>query len=123
MKTILLIERESEQQTACQSGLEASGYRVVLASNSREVIRVFGIEKPDLAIVSPHPLRAEELQALQAIKTIDESLPIIIYSRHSLFGDDFRYWLADCVISSGSNLDVLKEKVSVLLNEGSRTPF
>ena len=68
MKTILFADDNRNIREYCRASLEHDGYRVVVAADGQEAIRVFAEETPDLAILDISMPRATGLEVLERIR-------------------------------------------------------
>ena len=77
-KTILLIEDDREIATAIRSVLEATGYRVVAATNGVEGQKLIENEKPVLVITDMMMPRMGGFPILEYVRTLDKPPKIIM---------------------------------------------
>ena len=121
MTTVLLIKFDTNARLRRQAELEETGYRVVAAASLQEALDALVSADPDLAVLDPDLWHAQELNVLQALKSIDRAFPAIIYTDHSLFRDDFRYCMADAFLVRGSRRSSLAECISEVMEKRSET--
>ena len=112
MKTILFADDNRNIREYCRASLEDEGYRVVLASDGQEAIRVFAEESPDLAILDISMPRANGLEVLERINRLAPEVPVILFTAHD--EDclrDRRALLAIACVAKTGNLNELKSLV------------
>ena len=82
MKTILLTDDSKNIREYCRVALEEDGYRVVLAADGLEALRVFREETPDLVILDICMPRLNGLETLERLKAIAPEVPVILFTAH-----------------------------------------
>ena len=115
MKTLLFADDNKNIREFCRQELEDEGYRVVLARDGREAVRLVREEHPDLAILDICMPRAGGLEAVERIKTIDPAIPIIFFTAND----------EDCVTDSRSrfaNACVEKSEDRGIVTDGRQAP-
>lgn len=80
MAKILLADDERSLCDAVRMILEDAGYEVVTASDGREAVEVFRREMPDLAILDVMMPRLDGFEAVEEIRRIRKSVPVLILS-------------------------------------------
>ncbi len=80
MKTILLADDEKNIREFCKQELEDEGYRVILARDGREAIKLFQKERPDLVILDLRMPRLGGLDAIGPIWAIAPEVPVILFT-------------------------------------------
>jgi CheY-like chemotaxis protein len=128
MKTILVADDSKNIREYCRSALEDDGYRVALACDGLDAIRVFSEETPDLAILDISMPRASGLEALQQIKSLAPQVPVILFTAHE--EDclrDRRASLATACVRKSEDLSELKRLIvaafKALSSEDRRSPI
>ena len=91
-KTILLIEDDREIATAIRSVLEATGYRVVAATNGVDGRKLIENEKPVLVITDMMMPRMGGFPVLEYVRTLDNPPKIIMITaneggRHKAYAE------------------------------------
>jgi CheY-like chemotaxis protein len=113
MKTILIADDSKNIREYCRATLEDDGYRVVLACDGLDAIRVFLEEAPDLAILDISMPRASGLEALERINSLAPQVPVILFTAHD--EDclrDRRASLATACVKKGEVLSDLKRVIA-----------
>ncbi len=80
MKTILLADDEKNIREFCKQELEDEGYRLILARDGREAIKLVRKEQPDLVILDLCMPRLGGLDAIEPIWAIAPEVPIILFT-------------------------------------------
>jgi CheY-like chemotaxis protein len=115
MKTILLTDDNQHIREYCRLALEEDGYRVVLAADGQEALRVFRDETPDLVILDICMPHVNGLEALERLKTIAPEVPVILFTAHD--DDclrDHRGDLATACVDKDADLSELKRAIERL---------
>jgi CheY-like chemotaxis protein len=117
MKTILVVDDDEAIRTLLQEELEEEGYKVLIATNARDALKMVASEALDLVILDIRMPGMDGLEALPRILGIKEGLPVIMNTAYSQYQDSFMSWAADAYVVKSSDLTELKEKVSELVNK------
>jgi len=116
MKTILVVDDDEAIRTLLQEELEEDGYKVLIATNARDALKMVAAEALDLVILDIRMPGMDGLEALPRILGIKEGLPVIMNTAYSQYQDSFMSWAADAYVVKSSDLTELKEKVRELIN-------
>ena len=116
MKTILVVDDDEAIRTLLQEELEEEGYKVLIATNARDALKMVAAEALDLVILDIRMPGMDGLEALPRILGIKEGLPVIMNTAYSQYQDSFMSWAADAYVVKSSDLTELKEKVRELIN-------
>lgn len=116
-KKILLIEDEESLRLLYQEELEEFGYDVSTANNGKEALKKLIKEKPDLIILDIVMPEMDGIETLGRILSIKKNIPIILYTAHPGYQNDFMSWAADAYILKSTDLKELKEKIEELLEK------
>jgi len=116
MKTILVVDDDEAIRTLLQEELEEEGYKVLIATNARDALKMVAAEALDLVILDIRMPGMDGLEALPRILGIKEGLPVIMNTAYSQYQDSFMSWAADAYVVKSSDLTELKEKVKELIN-------
>jgi two-component system, response regulator, stage 0 sporulation protein F len=117
MKTILVVDDDEAIRTLLQEELEDEGYKVLIATNARDALKMVAAEALDLVILDIRMPGMDGLEALPRILGIKEGLPVIMNTAYSQYQDSFMSWAADAYVVKSSDLTELKEKVRELVNK------
>ena len=114
MKTILVADDCKNIREYCRATLEDDGYRVALACDGLDAIRVFLEEAPDLAILDISMPRASGLEALERINSLAPQVPVILFTAHDEDDclRDQRASLATACVRKGEDLSELKRLIA-----------
>jgi DNA-binding response OmpR family regulator len=116
MKTILVVDDDEAIRTLLQEELEDEGYKVLIATNARDALKMVAAEALDLVILDIRMPGMDGLEALPRILGIKEGLPVIMNTAYSQYQDSFMSWAADAYVVKSSDLTELKEKIKELVN-------
>jgi len=117
MKTILVVDDDEAIRTLLQEELEEEGYKVLIATNARDALKMVAAEPLDLVILDIRMPGMDGLEALPRILGIKEGLPVIMNTAYSQYQDSFMSWAADAYIVKSSDLTELKEKIKELIQK------
>jgi len=117
MKTILVVDDDEAIRTLLQEELEEEGYKVMIATNARDALKMVAAEPLDLVILDIRMPGMDGLEALPRILGIKEGLPVIMNTAYSQYQDSFMSWAADAYVVKSSDLTELKEKIKELVNK------
>lgn len=117
MKTILVVDDDEAIRTLLQEELEEEGYKVLIATNARDALKMVAAEALDLVILDIRMPGMDGLEALPRILGIKEGLPVIMNTAYSQYQDSFMSWAADAYVVKSSDLTELKAKVKELINK------
>ena len=118
MKTILVVDDDEAIRTLLQEELEEEGYKVLIATNARDALKMVASEALDLVILDVRMPGMDGLEALPRILGIKEGLPVIMNTAYSQYQDSFMSWAADAYVTKSSDLTELKAKIRELLEKG-----
>jgi two-component system, response regulator, stage 0 sporulation protein F len=117
MKTILVVDDDEAIRTLLQEELEDEGYKVLIATNARDALKMVASEALDLVVLDVRMPGMDGLEALPRILGIKEGLPVIMNTAYSQYQDSFMSWAADAYVVKSSDLTELKEKIKELVNK------
>ncbi len=117
MKTILVVDDDEAIRNLLQEELEEEGYKVLIATNARDALKMVASEALDLVILDVRMPGMDGLEALPRILGIKEGLPVIMNTAYSQYQDSFMSWAADAYVVKSSDLTELKEKIKELVNK------
>ena len=117
MKTILVVDDDEAIRTLLQEELEDEGYKVLIATNARDALKMVAAEPLDLVILDIRMPGMDGLEALPRILGIKEGLPVIMNTAYTQYQDSFMSWAADAYVVKSSDLTELKEKIKELVNK------
>ena len=117
MKTILVVDDDEAIRTLLQEELEDEGYKVLIATNARDALKMVAAEPLDLVILDIRMPGMDGLEALPRILGIKEGLPVIMNTAYTQYQDSFMSWAADAYVVKSSDLTELKDKIKELVNK------
>jgi CheY-like chemotaxis protein len=103
----------------CREQLEGEGYRVVLACDGGEAIRLVRTQRPDVLVLDVHMPRLGGLDALERVQANFPRLPVILFTTNpeDCLADHRRGLAAACV-SKCEDLAELKQAIARVLKPG-----
>jgi DNA-binding response OmpR family regulator len=116
MKTILVVDDDEAIRTLLQEELEEEGYKVLIATNARDALKMVAAEPLDLVVLDIRMPGMDGLEALPRILGLKEGLPVIMNTAYSQYQDSFMSWAADAYVVKSSDLTELKQKIKELVN-------
>ncbi len=117
MKTILVVDDDEAIRTLLTEELEDEGYKVLIATNARDALKMVAAEPLDLVILDIRMPGMDGLEALPRILGLKEGLPVIMNTAYSQYQDSFMSWAADAYVVKSSDLTELKDKIKELVNK------
>ena len=117
MKTILVVDDDDAIRSLLQEELEDEGYKVLIATNARDALKMVAAEPLDLVILDIRMPGMDGLEALPRILGIKEGLPVILNTAYSQYQESFMSWAADAYVVKSSDLTELKEKIRELIQK------
>src|SRR5574340_1155382 len=117
MKTILVADDEEAIRELISEELTEEGYRVLIATNARDALKMVEGEPLDLVILDIRMPGMDGLEALPRILGIKEGLQVILNTAYSQYQESFMSWAADAYVVKSSDLTELKEKVKELIQK------
>ena len=116
MKTILVVDDDEAIRTLLQEELEEEGYKVLIATNARDALKMVAAETLDLVILDIRMPGMDGLEALPRILGLKEGLPVIMNTAYTQYQESFMSWAADAYVVKSSDLTELKDKIRELVN-------
>ena len=114
--TLLIVDRNRNIREFLQRELIADGYRVLLACDGRQVLKIIEIEAPDLVILDPDIPYADELKLFEQLQNCNLPIPLVI---HTLLPDypshSFIQKAAGFVEKDGNTINNLKDTITQVL--------
>ena len=95
--------------------LEQLGYRVVEVCDPQEAVGVAKEDQPDLIVLEPDVQGEGQIVALQEIRGLSKSIPVVLHTSESLYEYDLRYGLADACVVKSPDPGPLKHMISEVL--------
>jgi DNA-binding response OmpR family regulator len=115
MARLLIVEDEENLRDLYAEELEESGYEVARAANGKEAIDLVRKKDFDLVIMDIRMPEMDGIETLGKIISLEQKIPVIIYTAYSNYKSNFMTWTADAYLPKSSNLDELKGKISELI--------
>ena len=83
IQPLILIAEDNESNYLLLFALLKRDYQIIHARDGIEAIRLFKNSSPDMILMDIKMPRVDGLAAMQAIREIDEEVPIIVVSAHA----------------------------------------
>ena len=115
MKTILVVDDDEAIRTLLQEELEEDGYKVLIATNARDALKMVAAEPLDLVILDIRMPGMDGLEALPRILGLKDNLKVILHTAYSAYKESFMSWAADAYIVKSSDFTELKDKIKELI--------
>jgi len=121
MNRILIVDDEIPIQILYADALTEEGYEVMTTGTGSGILELIGETQPDLVVLDIRLGDSNGLDLLQHIRATYYELPVILCSAYSAFRYDLRSVAADYFIVKSSDLNELKVKIEMSLE--NRKPF
>jgi DNA-binding response OmpR family regulator len=116
MTTILLADDSRNIREYCKRELEEDGYRVVVARDGSEALRLTSRHRPDLVILDICMPGIDGLEVVTRIRATQGDLPVILFtSFDDVCARDERAWSATACVEKREDLSELKKVVAAAL--------
>ena len=115
MRNILVACADPTLSRACQSELESLGCALHWVDSGEAALQYVHNHCVDLVIVHSDTLDKECQQMLEALRSFRPDVPIILTADRLDYWSDFRSWYADCCLVPTPKPQVIKERISDLL--------
>lgn len=119
MRTILFADDDRGIRQFCRQEFEEEGYRVLVAGDGHEAVRLIQQGPPDLVVLDLHMPRLGGLATAEQIKRRVPHVPIVFFTQHGAQGQrGAGAGLADACLEKDADLTALKQTVEALLGAG-----
>ena len=115
MTKILIVDDEKNLRTLYDTELAEAGYKVILASDGNEALRLLESEKPDLVVLDIRMPGPDGLETMGRMLSRNNRLPIILNTAYSSYKESFLSWSADAYVVKSADLTELKTKIREVL--------
>ena len=115
MPRVLLVEDEKNQQLLYEQELSEDGYEVMVASDGREALAKLREHRPDVVVLDISMPGMDGIETLGKILSVDNTIPVILYTAYANYQDNFMTWSADAYVVKSSDLSELKAKIKDVL--------
>ena len=116
--TLLIADRNRNIREFLQRELITDGYRVLLACDGRQVLKIIENEVPDLLIIDLDIPYADELRVFERLQNVNQLIPLLV---HTLPPGDttssFIQRAAGFVEKDGNNITNLKDTITQVLQK------
>ena len=116
MKTIFIVDDDTNLRRLYKAELESEGYRIILASDGHQATEMAGNENPDMVIMDIRMPEMDGIEAMARVLREHGSVPIILNTAYSCYQDNFLTWAADAYIIKSADMAPLKEMIRTILS-------
>ena len=116
--TLLIADRNRNIREFLQRELVTDGYRVLLACDGRQVVKIIEKEAPDLLIVDFDIPYADELRVFEQLQDEHQLIPLLVHTLPP--GDTTNSFIqraAGFVEKDGNNITNLKDTITQVLRK------
>lgn len=116
--TLLIADRNRNIREFLQRELITDGYRVLLACDGRQVLKIIEKEAPDLLVIDPDIPYADELRVLENLQNANQFIPLLVHTL--LPGDTIKSFIQKAegfIEKDGNNLTNLKDTITQVLSK------
>ena len=116
--TLLIVDRNRNIREFLQRELITDGYRVILACDGRQVLKIIENETPDLLIIDLDIPYADELRVFERLHDTNQFIPLLVHTL--LPGDTINSFIqkaAGFVEKDGNNITNLKDTITQVLRK------
>ena len=119
VKTVLIADDDENIRAILEEVLKREGYRTVFAVNGQEAVEKVREESPDLLILDIRMPGMHGIEALEAVRRENKTLPIIMCSGLEKFKEDFAVvsFNVSAFLTKPVDIKELKAKVKEILGE------
>ena len=116
--TLLIADRNRNIREFLQRELITDGYRVFLACDGRQVLKIIENEAPDLLIIDPDIPYADELKVFERLQNAHQLIPLLVHTWPPGYTNDSLIQRADGFVEkNGSNITNLKDTIIQVLRK------
>lgn len=112
---LLVVDDEENIRFLFKEELEEEGYAVDVASNGLEALDKIKHAAFDLVILDIKMPGMNGIEALNEIKNMNKSLPVILCSAYGEFKQDFSSWASDGYVVKSADTNELKQTIKDIL--------
>jgi DNA-binding response OmpR family regulator len=116
--TLLIADRNRNIREFLQRELITDGYRVLLACDGRQVLKIIENEAPDLLIIDLDIPYADELRVFERLQNGNQLIPLLVHTLPP--GDTTNSFIqraAGFVEKDGNNITNLKDTITQVLQK------
>jgi len=120
MKTIMLLEDNTNQALHYIREFRREGYRVLLARNGTEAVSQLREQTPDIVIMGLTFFFKDYKEDIRSLLITFREIPLIINTEYDCQREKFRNWFPDACVVKSADLSELKSKAKEILNNHDR---
>lgn len=117
MPKVLLVDGDAVWAAFCEAELRRDGHDVRLACDGKEALEEFTAAPPDLLVTEIRLAGIDGLDLMTRVLDRFPKTPVILYSSHAGYRDNFLTWAADAYLLKSLDTSNLRAKVRELLAE------
>lgn len=122
MATVLIADDNCSIREFCRCELEDEGYRVILARDGREALRMVDRHAPDLVILDLRMPGIDGIETLVRLRQTQPELPVVFFtSFDDICASDARSCSATACVEKGPDLTELKRVVAAVLRSSRQS--
>ncbi len=114
---ILVIDDDEGIRDLYRMEMEAGGYEVFTAPDSKEALRILKEEEIHLVVLDIRLKGENGLELLQKMSGSHPQIPVIISSAYSSYRSDFSSWLAEGYVVKSTDTGELLQEVNKVLRK------
>ncbi len=114
---ILVVDDERNKGLLYEQELEDEGYDVDIANSGIEALEKFKMNYYDLVVLDIGMPEMDGLETLGRLTSIDNNVPVIIYTAYPSYKENFMSWAAEAYVVKSMDLNELKIKIKEVLGE------
>lgn len=123
MKTILVVDDDSNQLLLYKQELQTEGYNVITATDGRIAVKKVADYVPDLVVMDILMPNVNKLESLGPLLRRHKIIPVIINTAMPNYRTNFISWSPAAYITKSSDLTYLKEKIRELIGKNDETTY
>jgi len=116
MSAILVVDDEKHQRLLLREEFQQEGHTVLTASNGEEALSALTRAMPHIVVLDIGLSGMDGIELLGKLLTINNRLPVVIYTGFASYLDNWMSWAANAYILKSSDLTELKQTIRGILD-------
>ena len=117
MKTMMLMEDNTNQALHHIREFRREGYHILLARNGTEVLSQLREQIPDIIIMGRTFFFMDWKEDMRSLLITFREIPLIINTEYDCQREKFRNWVPEACVVKSADLSELKSKAKEILNK------